>query len=77
MEALETQGEHGWEGSYEAHSLLVDRNHEILLAKHVDPRRPLPNTFVACFLAGARRDPTSDSPPKQESDTHSLIANFL
>lgn len=41
------------EGDHEKiHSLLVDGDHEILLAKHVNSRCPLSNTFVARSLAG-------------------------
>lgn len=65
MKTWETQGERGWEGDYEVHSLFVDRNHKVLLAEHVDSRRPLPNTLVTCSLAGAHSgDPVSDGPLK-------------
>jgi len=40
---------------YEVHSLFVDRNNKVLLAEHIDPRRPPPNTFVACSLAGTQQ----------------------
>lgn len=65
MKTWETQGERSWEGGYEIPSLFVDRDHKVLLAEYVDPRRPLPNTFVSCSLAGAHSgDSVSDGPLK-------------
>lgn len=66
------------EADQQVRSLFIDRNHKVLLAEHIDLRRPLSNAVVTCFLADTcQLGPASDNHWKQECNTHSLIASFL